>query len=236
MARRTRIIETDEFRNPQENGDSNQVVANDPADDNENETGTTDASASAGVTGFTVVDHADDAKDDPLSSIEVIEAAPRRGRPAGQTRARIPKATPSEIAQAAPLMVGLTNQVVVSWLGPECAMLQTEANFITPCVARVLTRLPRGAAQQVSLYTDPFIILTALGLWATRIARIKDQQAKQKYVVEPREAARSYGESGTEFTATEQTTTEPPINKPDDARNGQARAANDAIFRTVSST
>jgi hypothetical protein len=114
-------------------------------------------------------------------------------------------------------------------------MLQTEANFLTPSVARVLSRLPRGAAQQVSLYTDPFIILVALGLWATRISRIKDAQAKQKYQVEPLEFARAGGESGTEFTPTQPTTTEPPIANSDD-KNGQAKAAASAILRTVTQT
>lgn len=147
----------------------------------------------------------------------------------------MPKATPSEIAQAAPLIVGLSNQVVVSWLGPECAMLQTEANFLTPSVARVLSRLPRGAAQQVSLYTDPFIILVALGLWATRISRIKDAQAKQKYQVEPLEFARAGGESGTEFVASSPSATEPPIAQSEESKNGQAKAAASAILRTVSS-
>jgi hypothetical protein len=188
--------------------------------------------------GFNIVDRSKN--DDPLSTIEVVEAAPRRGRPVGSTRSnRVPRATPNEIAQAAPLMVGLTNQVVVSWLGPECAMLQTEANFLTPSVARVLSRLPRGAAQQVSLYTDPFIILVALGLWGSRIARIKDAQAKQKYQTTPFEAARAYGESGTELHAddvSQSTPSESPIVQSDESKNGQAKAAAAAIMRTVSPT
>ena len=166
---------------------------------------------------------------DLLQHVEVVEApsakAPR------QTRARVPRATPNEIAQTAPLIVGLANQVVVAWMGPECAMLQTEANFLTPSVARVMARLPRGAAQQVSFFTDPFIIVIALGLWATRIARIKESQTKDANKVEPVEAARAVGLSGTELTSDEP---QPPT--PTTAQSERANGASEAIFRTVSPT
>lgn len=228
MARRARII-AESAQEEGSNSDQNVTTTT------EIETGEQDSASEAGVTGgFQVVDRS--SEDSPFSQLEVVEA-PRRGRPPGQARSttRVPRATPNEIAQAAPLLVGLSNQVVVTWLGPECAMLQTEANFITPSVARILARLPRGAAQQVSLYTDPFIVLTALGLWAARIARIKDAQAKQKYQVEPFEAARAYGESGTEFQP-ETTGETPPISQSEESKNGQAKAASAAIFRTVSPT
>ncbi len=118
-------------------------------------------------------------------------------------------------------------------------MLQTEAAFLTPSIARILSRLPRGAAAQVSLYTDPFIVLTALGLWAARISRVKAEQARDKYQVKPFEAARAYGESGTEFrpdVPTPAPTTIQSEGGNESSSNGQAKAAADAIFRTVSPT
>lgn len=235
MARRktVAVIESAETQ-----GDSDQIVAAARAENDEEATADTAPSDSVESalrgSGFSVVDHrADDAE--PLSSIEVVEAQPRRGRPPGTGKTRVPRATPNEIAQAAPLLVGLTNQVVVTWMGPECAMLQTEANFLTPSVARILSRLPRGAAQQVSVYTDPFIVLVALGLWAARITRVKDQQARNKYYVEPHEQARAVGESGTELTP--DTPAEQPMGEPsEESKNGRARAVSNAILRTVSPT
>lgn len=203
MARRARIVGPAESPAEEEGRNQDQGESTETA---ESESVETASSA------FSVVDRRGDdyvpPNDSAIGSIEIIEGEPKRRT--RQTRARIPKATANEIAQAAPLIVGLSNQVVVSWLGPECAMMQTEANFLTPSVARMLARLPAGAAQQVSYYTDPFIVLVALGLWASRIARIKDAQAKAQYQTTPFEAARSYGASGTNLGEDV-----PPINQTD---------------------
>ncbi|SRR5579864_1165302 len=188
MVRRARVVATDSAA--QEGVSEDQIAADSaPVADGEE----TPSSS------FSVIDRRGDdyvpPSDEALGHIEIIEGEPKRRT--RRPRNVVPKATSNEIAQAAPLLVGLSNQVVVTWMGPECAMLEQEARFITPSVARILSRLPRGAAEQVSLYTDPFIVLTALGLWAARIARIKEMQAKQAYQVTPFEAARAYGESGT---------------------------------------
>lgn len=196
MARRARVVNTIERPIEDEtDNDSVEVVTEETSDN-----GATETPSSA----FSVVDKRGDdyvpPPSDAFGNIEVVEGQPkRRGRKPGT---RVAKATASDVAGAAPLLVGLTNQVVVAWVGPECAMAETEAKFLTPSVARVLARLPAGAAQQVSLYTDPLIILTALGLWAARIAKIKEMQAKQKFQVTPFEAARAYGESGTNIGET----------------------------------
>jgi hypothetical protein len=180
-------------------------------------------------TGFTVVDRSNET---PFSTIEVIES-PKRGRPAGTRTPRVPRATPNQVASVAPpLIVGLMNQAVVAWAGPECAMLQTEANFLTPSIARIISRLPSAAAQAVSVYTDPFVVIATLGLWGARIVRIKDEQAKQKYQIAPKEAARAYGESGTEYTITNPPPEGGSAVNPEPRQNGAA----DAILRTMNPT
>lgn len=238
MARRARIVVEDETE-----GHSDQNGAE--AANIDVEEGTTDTAVAdrvdepAGETGsepagFTVVDRSSEPS---FSTIEVIEAPTKRGRQTGAgSRPRVPKATPAAVATVAPpLIVGLMNQAVVAWAGPECAMLQVEANFLTPSIARIIGRLPPAAAQAVSVYTDPFVVIGTMALWAARIAKVKETQAKQKYQVEPFEAARAYGESGTTFTADQPAHTEPPIANTANAEPRQNGAA-DAILRTVSPT
>lgn len=225
MARRARVVRTAEEIPAEEGRDQDQV---EPAE--AEGAGAAEAAPSA----FSVVDRRGDdyvpPADSPIGSIEVIEPEPkRRGRKPGT---RVARATPNEIAQAAPLLVGLTNQVVVTWMGPECAMAETEAKFLTPSVARVLSRLPAGAAQQVSLYTDPFIILCALGLWAARIAKIKEMQAKAQYQTTPFEAARAYGESGTNFgEVTEPIDQQPMPVEPTRMDEARAKSAANTIYQ-----
>lgn len=167
------------------------------------------------------------------SEVEVVQEPPkRRGRAPGAA------ARGADVAQAAPLLVTLTDQVCVAWLGPECAMLPQEKGVLTPSVGRVLARLPRGAAEQVSLYTDPFVILIALGLWARRIASIKEQQAR--YAQLPvQEQQRASGYSGTEYTVPENVREDAPVvpfrpeveEKP--VANGVSVDPTNAIFSSV---
>jgi hypothetical protein len=242
MARRARIV----VNEAEEEGDQNQGVNNAPNDDETESDAASadrvDAEYNAALhekhepvtSGFSVVDRT---SEPTFGTIEVVEA-PKRGRAA--RTARVPKATPNQVATVAPpLIVGLMNQAVVAWMGPECAMLQVEANFMTPSISRIIARLPPAAAQAVSLYTDPFVVIGTMALWTARIAKIKDQQAKQKYQIAPFEAARAYGESGTELRTDVppvSNPSEPPIEQSNESKNGQARAATDAIFRTVSPT
>jgi hypothetical protein len=128
--------------------------------------------------------------------VDVIQEPPRRrGRRPG-----IPsKAKPEDIAQAAPLLVTMLNNVAVVWTGPECAMNAQEQGILTPSVARMLARLPRSAANAVSAYTDPFVVLLTLGLWARRIATIQTEKKKAAYYQGPIQEARAGGLSGSEY-------------------------------------
>jgi len=56
-------------------------------------------------------------------------------------------------------------------------MEKREADMMEPPLARMLSRLPAGQAEQFSKFVDPMIMLIALGMWGNRIVKI--QRAKR---------------------------------------------------------
>jgi hypothetical protein len=161
--------------------------------------------------------------------VEVIQEEPRRrGRKPGvSTRAK-----PEDVAQAAPLMVVMLNNAVVVWTGPECSMTQQEQGILTPSVARMLARLPRSAASAVSAYTDPFVVLLTLGLWARRIASIQQDKKRAAYYQGPVQEARAGGLSGSELLVEDIPDTENVVPFKQDERASQQ--VQSAILATTS--
>lgn len=117
----------------------------------------------------------------------------RRGRQAAK-----PKPVIQEVAEApanyslwSQLLIGSTNTVVVTWLGPECAMERREAEMLEPPIARILARMPVSQSQKMATFIDPMVILIAMGTWGNRIVRI--QRAKRPNLVSQEEMARASG-------------------------------------------
>lgn len=98
------------------------------------------------------------------------------------------------------MIVGTANFVVVSSWGVECGMTDLESKLAIPSLQRTLERLPAGAAEKAAWIIDPCVLLTITFMWAKRIAAINAEKARQKFAVEPMEAARAVGVSGTAYT------------------------------------
>jgi hypothetical protein len=70
-------------------------------------------------------------------------------------------------------------------------MEKREAEMLEPPIARMLSRLPAGQAEQFSKFVDPMVILIALGMWGNRVVRI--QRAKRGNGITQDEFDRSIG-------------------------------------------
>jgi hypothetical protein len=99
------------------------------------------------------------------------------------------------------MVIGTANFVVVSSWGVECGMTDLESKLAIPSLQRTLERLPAGAAEKAAWIIDPCVLLTIVFMWGKRIATIKAEQARQKFAVEPTEAARAAGVSGFTYSA-----------------------------------
>jgi hypothetical protein len=72
-------------------------------------------------------------------------------------------------------------------------MEKREAEMLEPPLARMLSRLPPGQAEQFSKFVDPMVMLIALGMWGNRIVRI--QRAKRGVGISQDEFDRAIGVS-----------------------------------------
>lgn len=115
-----------------------------------------------------------------------------------RTRQAKPKPVIQEVAEApanyslwSQLLIGSANTVVVTWLGPECAMERREAEMLEPPIARILARMPVSQSQKMATFIDPMVILIAMGTWGNRIIRI--QRSKKPNLITQEEMARASG-------------------------------------------
>src|SRR5215472_12838483 len=97
------------------------------------------------------------------------------------------KPSKEAVGAVAPMLVGTLNFSVVSTFGADCGLTDMEAKILIPSVQRMMERLPAATATKAALILDPLIIVTVFVMWGRRIITVKNEEAKQKYAVEPYE-------------------------------------------------
>lgn len=136
---------------------------------------------------------------DSVDTFTLKTTQPTKKRRAPSARAKVTASTLVDHAAASPantalwaqVLIGSANTVVVTWLGTECTMEKREAEMLEPPLARMLSRMPAGQAEQFSKFVDPMVMLIALGMWGNRIVRI--QRAKRGVGISQDEFDRSIG-------------------------------------------
>jgi hypothetical protein len=89
------------------------------------------------------------------------------------------------------LLLSLIDSLAISILETDEATLnKMEKSIIQPALQRTLERLPQGAQEAMSKYTDPAIIILGLGSYFYRISKLlQEKQERDKAIKKLEEAS-----------------------------------------------
>lgn len=133
---------------------------------------------------------------------------------------KAPRASGNSLSPAVPIFLGTINMMVTSAFGESCGISEKETQFMIPSMQRMSERMPKAAAEKMSLWIDPVVIVSCFIFWGSRIRKIKADEARQQFVVEPFERARANGYTGATYDGANAVTNSPSQATPKQESNG----------------